>query len=478
MKALLYLIMLCFCLSTQADELPAEIAQALATADMPASSLSLYIAPLNTGIANESDKTMPALLSYQAQIPRQTASTLKLLVSYAALSLLGADYQFATHAYRDGELVNHTLYGNVYLQGRGDALFNTDDFRHLLATLKQQGIRHIQGDLVLDQNWFATDHSTPEDGQTLRAYNAAPSALSINSQAINLQLSSDASSVKAHLEPTLQNLELINRLTLAAPDVSCTTWRKHLRYQRVANPDNTHITVLLDGEFPQHCVGKTLSLLLLDNTAYIAQLFSELWQAQGGTWHGVVHEGYVPAHAKWQTTHYGLPLAQSLVAMNKWSHNLMARQLLLALASTRYTPPLHTWQGSEVIHTWLGNLDFDFPELHIQNGAGLSHDERMSAEHLGLLLQHAYHSPIMPELLASLPILGVDGTLQNHLTNSWLRGQAHLKTGSLDGVSTLAGYVLNHKHTPYVLVMLLEHPHASASQIVQKAVLSWIYTHP
>ena len=153
----------------------------------------------------------------------------------------------------------------------------------------------------------------------------------------------------------------------------------------------------------------------------------------------------------------------------------MARQLLLTIAAEKIGQPATEANGEMAIKTWLANKGQNFDELVVENGSGLSRIERISAQHLGQLLVDAYHSAIMPELMASLPIAGLDGTAQKRLKETSLQGRAHLKTGSLDGVNAIAGYVLDSQNKRHVLVMLINHAKADASKSAQGALIEWVY---
>jgi D-alanyl-D-alanine carboxypeptidase/D-alanyl-D-alanine-endopeptidase (penicillin-binding protein 4) len=135
-------------------------------------------------------------------------------------------------------------------------------------------------------------------------------------------------------------------------------------------------------------------------------------------------------------------------------------------------------KGSAVLKSWLVDRGTKFDELVIENGSGLSRIERISAEHLGKMLVSTYNSPVMPELMASLPILALDGTVKKRLNDSQSNGRVHLKTGSLDGVSAIAGYVLDANGHRHVLVMLVNHPKAAASKYAQDALIDWVHQQP
>ena len=153
----------------------------------------------------------------------------------------------------------------------------------------------------------------------------------------------------------------------------------------------------------------------------------------------------------------------------------MARQLLLTLAAEKTVVPATETNGMAAVTAWLAQKNFKFDELVIENGAGLSRIERISAQHIGQLLVSAYHSAIMPEYMASLSIAGLDGTAQKRFNETNLQGRAHLKTGSLDGVSTIAGYVLDSQNKRHALVMLVNDKKAGASKNAQDALIEWTY---
>jgi D-alanyl-D-alanine carboxypeptidase/D-alanyl-D-alanine-endopeptidase (penicillin-binding protein 4) len=110
----------------------------------------------------------------------------------------------------------------------------------------------------------------------------------------------------------------------------------------------------------------------------------------------------------------------------------------------------------------------------LENGAGLSRRERISAQHLADLLRLASDSPFSAELEASLPILGMDGTVKKRFRDSDIAGYAHLKTGSLEGVKSIAGYVKAHSGKQWIVVFIVNHPKAALAQPAQDALIEWL----
>ncbi|MDH4286255.1 MAG: D-alanyl-D-alanine carboxypeptidase, partial [Gallionella sp.] len=114
------------------------------------------------------------------------------------------------------------------------------------------------------------------------------------------------------------------------------------------------------------------------------------------------------------------------------------------------------------------------PELVLENGSGLSRAERISPQSMAELLQRATRSPFSAELVASLPILGMDGTLKKRFKDSEIVGYAHLKTGMLEGVKSLAGYVQANSGEQWVVVFIINHPNAKHGQAAQDALIEWV----
>ncbi|MFZ1811601.1 MAG: D-alanyl-D-alanine carboxypeptidase/D-alanyl-D-alanine-endopeptidase, partial [Candidatus Nitrotoga sp.] len=206
---------------------------------------------------------------------------------------------------------------------------------------------------------------------------------------------------------------------------------------------------------------------------YLDAVFRALWQEMGGLLQGRLREGIVPGSATLFATHHSAPLAELIRDINKFSNNVMARQLFLSLGRTAETSANVT-DSELTIRNWLTQKKLYFPELVLENGAGLSRRERISARSLALLLRSAQRSPLSTEFEASLPIVGVDGTFKKRLTDSEAANHAHLKTGSLEGVQAIAGYVQSRSGKQWILVFLINHPNAVAGKQAQNALIEWI----
>lgn len=458
-------------LSSQAHaELPSTVNIELQKIGLPANSVSVYVQAL----AEQPALLNKPLIAHQSTVSLNPASTMKLVTSYAGLALLGPAYRWKTEVYADGSLANGVLDGNLYLKGYGDPSLTTADFWRLLSNLRQQGLKQIKGDLIIDDSYFASQAPSAGsfDGEATRAYNATPNALTINGKTTSFRFDADAKQVSVTFEPNLPEVKVNNLLKVGNAD--CAAWRSALRHD--IKQDDDSATVTFSGAYPANCNEKYLELLVLDELNYNLSLFRKLWSGLGGGFSGKLRVQNVPSDAVKLTQQDSETLAQTLVDINKWSNNLMARQLLLTIAAEAVGLPGTEDNGTLAISRWLASHGLNFNELVIENGSGLSRIERISAEHMGALLVHAYYSSVMPELMGSLPVLAVDGTMLKRMKDSDAQGKAHLKTGSINGVFSLAGYMLGQNGQRYVVVFMVNNPKAPLTKPAQNALLEWIYT--
>jgi D-alanyl-D-alanine carboxypeptidase/D-alanyl-D-alanine-endopeptidase (penicillin-binding protein 4) len=449
--------------------LPRPVREALKAADIPEHSVGVYVR----------DVARPApLLAHEAEHGMNPASTMKLVTTYAALDLLGPAYAWKTEVYRRGPVEGGVLKGDLILKGYGDPALTLEKFWLLLREVRLHGIREIQGDLVLDGSHFPLPPADPGefDNEPYRPYNALPDALLVNFNTTVFRLLPDPAkntvNVVADLGPP--NLEVVN--ALRATEGPCGDWREALSIA-VAVGQGGKLAVRLEGGFPLSCKEQRLNLALAGDHAWVRALFRQLWGELGGTLTGGMREGEAPPDAELVVAASSKPLAEVVRDINKFSNNVMARQLLLTLGTlsgAAGTPET----GAEVVRQWLASRGLVSSELVIENGSGLSRVERISPEHLGRLLVDAYHSGVGPEFISSLPIVAVDGTMKKRLNGEAVAGRARIKTGSLKGVKAIAGYVRDRRDRVTAVVCIINHPRAAAGQAAQDALLEWIYARP
>jgi D-alanyl-D-alanine carboxypeptidase/D-alanyl-D-alanine-endopeptidase (penicillin-binding protein 4) len=454
------LLCLCFISNAHALGLPKEVRVALKQAQIPQSSVSVEV--------REVDSRSP-LISINAKRAMNPASTMKLLTTYAGLEILGPSYTWKTEAYLDGTLDKGVLKGDLVLKGYGDPRFNIEQFWLWLSELRARGLREIEGDLVLDRSFFNIPAHDPADfdNDPVRAYNVGPDALLLNFNTLRLRYLPDGNRLRVISEPPLEGVQLDNQL---APQLApnCDNWDDTIRIQ--ARGDS----VILQGGYPSECGEREQNLNVMPHTRYVAAVFNAIWQELGGTLKGNTREGSISSNASLFATHYSAPLSEIIRDINKFSNNVMARQLFLTLASAQPPTPASIPLAIHDTKTWLAQKKLYFPELVLENGAGLSRNERISAQHLAQLLQSAAVSPMNAEFTASLPILGVDGSVKKRLKGTAAANHAHLKTGTLEGVKTIAGYVKSKSGKEWVMVFFINHPNAKQGGAAQDALIEWV----
>ncbi len=467
MRKVFFALACLWTLHAPAGDLPAAVAQALGGAGIPVAATAVWV--------REVDAARPRL-AVNARASLNPASTMKLLTTFAALDLLGPAYVWKTEAFANGMQSGEVLNGDLHLKGGGDPKLTYEQFGRLLRLIRARGIREIRGDLVLDRSAFAIDPTDPArfDAQPLRPYNVAPDALLLNFKSVRLQLIPDPAqkTVTIAMEPTPTNLHLINKLTLGNGN-GCGEWRERLRADVFRHGLNTRL--VLTGVFPQICGEQRWSIAVQEHPQFVLGVFQQLWAELGGTLAGGVREGPVPAEARAVGVLPSSTLGEVVRDINKFSNNVMARQLFLTLGMEAGRRPAGAADAEVALRAWLDARGLALPELVLENGAGLSRHERISAEGLGRVLQAAWRSAVMPELMASLPVTATDGTMKNRLKQNGVAGQAHIKTGSLEGVRSLAGYVLDRTGRRWIVVFFVNHANAGGAQAAQDALLQWVY---
>jgi D-alanyl-D-alanine carboxypeptidase/D-alanyl-D-alanine-endopeptidase (penicillin-binding protein 4) len=376
----------------------------------------------------------------------------------------------------------------LYLKGSGDPKLVAERLWLLLRRVQGLGIQHIAGDIVLDRSAFEVAPVDPAsfDGEPLRPYNASPEALLVNYKSVVMTFVPDrtANNATVQFEPPLAGVQLQTRVPLLPEknkgNGDCGDYRAALRAD-FANPAR----ISFAGGYPASCGEKVWPVAYADPLSYSARAVEGLWREMGGKLTGTVREGRVPEVAGARANVLlpaafevaSPPLAEVIRDINKYSNNVMAQQLFLTLSlntGVQNAAPATLEASREVLRQWwmerIGREDAaSAPTLG--NGSGLSREDRISAQALARLLQSAYRSPLMPELMSSLPITGVDGTLKNR--RSAAQGSAHLKTGSLRDVTAVAGYVHGASGKRYVVVAVVNHPNANAARPAFDALVAW-----
>jgi serine-type D-Ala-D-Ala carboxypeptidase/endopeptidase (penicillin-binding protein 4) len=458
-------------MSALANGLPPTVLKALKVAQIPASSVAVVVQPV--------DVASP-LVAHNAIRAMNPASVMKLVTTYAALDLLGPAFTWKTGAWSDNPPVNGVLGGNLYLKGSGDPRFAIEHLWALLRQLRVRGIQHIGGDIVLDRSVFSVPSIDPGafDDKPMRPYNVGPDGLLINFRALRFTLQPDHDKPRLMMETPSDGLRVDNQLR--STENGCSSSWKDLINIRLL-PENKVNRLEFSGTYSNQCGEKTLNISPLAADDQTRGLILALWKELGGSLVGEVRSGNLPTSGQLIAQHESAPLADAVRDINKYSNNVMARQVFLTIGNDAPKEgalgsgaPATAERAKQRITDWLNGRNLHFAELALENGSGLSRQERISAGSLNKLLLDAWKSPLMPEFVASLPIAGIDGTMKKRLQDSEANGRAHIKTGTLDGVKSAAGYALDAQGQRYAVTFLINHPRSQAGSAAIDALLVWV----
>jgi len=443
--------------------LPATVEAALQRAQVPRDALSVVVLPTST-------RARPTpLLSHRADVAVNPASLMKLVTTTVALDQLGSAFTWTTPVYFDGVVRDGVLQGNLYLRGQGDPRLGVERLWLLLRRVQGLGIQRIEGDIVLDRSAFEVPARDPGgfDGEPLRPYNASPDALLVNFKSVLLHFVPDraAQVARVHVEPPLAGVQFPATVPLSTGE--CLDYRAVLRLD-LQDPTRPRFA----GSYPASCAERLWPLAHPEPMRFAARAIEGMWQQLGGQLRGSVRDGVVPSHLRPAFALESAPLAEVVRDINKFSNNVMAQQLFLTLS----------WQpqgqgrfeaSREVVSRWW-RTRIGAEALVLDNGSGLSRQERITATGLGRLLSQAWTAPYATELMSSLPLAGQDGTLRRYASST----VAHLKTGSLRDVVGVAGYVDGARGERWVVVAIINHAHAQAARGALEAVVEWVGRQP
>ncbi|RCS57514.1 D-alanyl-D-alanine carboxypeptidase/D-alanyl-D-alanine-endopeptidase [Parvibium lacunae] len=473
----------CSALSQDPPALVAELSQQY---KLPPQAFAVQIQELDSG---------RIVYQWNTQQPMNPASLMKLVTTYAALEKLGPTFTWKTSlaalappaesAGPKRAAKNRSVgiwQGDWILKGSGDPSLNLERLWLLLRQARQLGWREIDGNLWLDRQAFQLPPHDPAafDGEPSRPYNVGADALLLNYQSVQIRFVPDPFNKRLRIltDPDVPVQDDIKPSNSPCPGSS---WR-----DGVSAVWQGGMTLKLSGTYPLACGAQSLFRSPPQADAYATVLIRQLWQELGGVWHGQAKTLPRAEVGRQDVTPQIIaqiespPLAEIVREINKNSNNVMARNLFLTLGlddPAQPSQPSTLERSRQAVREILQTKGLQFTEFSVENGAGLSRTDRLSAASLSRLLQTAWRSPVMPEFVSSLAVLAQDGTIRSRLKNKGMNGVAHLKTGTLNDVRALAGYLLASSGKRYSYVCLLQDPRADEiGRALQDSVLQWAYS--
>jgi len=379
-----------------------------------------------------------------ADKPLIPASVSKLFTAYAALKKLGPTATFKTHVFRTGSLNDGKLTGDLILKGGGDPSLVSERMWMLVNELVRSGIKSITGNVVADSSYY-DEERTPDTRPTYlqdQAYNAPVGALSFNFNTTTIYVRPAEEAGKPPIvftDPDNSYIDVVNQATTGKEGGENSVTVKRTSFVKGDIGD----TVLLRGSIPVNHKEIRFYRNIVNPALYTAHMFRTFWEKRGLELKGNIIEGKVPGNAKQVLEFDSLPVWQIVWGMNKFSNNFVADQLMKKIGAEVWGPPGTLAKGLTALGDALEDLGIARKSFQIIDGSGLTRGTTVAPRHIVTVLTAAHKDHTMsPEFIASLGIGGEDGTLRNRLPTSKTKGSTvRGKTGTLDGVTALAGYL-------------------------------------
>ena len=473
--------------------LPIGVKKALHSSKIPESALGFNV--ISIGKLHP----QPNQHSWNAQSPMNPASTMKLLTTVAALDILGPQYRWKTNFYTTSLIEQGVLNGNLIIQGFGDPKLVPEQLSVISQNLKQLDLQEIQGNLILDRSVYASSikQSAPQDGESSRTYNVIPDPLLYAFQTLSFRIFNNNGQFDVTYTPRLAGLRVINQIQEIKG--ACGDWTKNLKIE-IRKINDEEWNAIFVGKLSINCPDIAWNSVSIDSNNFLKQGILASFEDSGIVWktHPQIIESEVPSNAKLLLSHQGTSLTDAVKDINKYSNNVMARQVLLTIGLEKGNRPTSTIDSIRIVKDWLRRSKLNFPELVVENGSGLSNIERISPQSMTSLLNFAVSTKNNEIFINSLPIAGVDGTMKNRLLdrlkklwsanspetiftpdlslpNGLQKTGAYMKTGTLQTVRAVSGYVVSKTGKVYAVSSMVNHQNASTGgTAINDALLHWV----
>lgn len=462
--------------------LPTPISDKITQTQVNPQDVSIWVKPLDGGTLT---------IDYHSSTPRVPASTQKLVPTFIALHTLGENHHWFTRIYTRGTQIGSVLYGDVIIKGNGDPSLTHERLTAMLGQLAHKGIKHIKGDIIVDNSAFrgvAYDVNA-FDRQGLRAYNAQPNALLINYGTISVDMTPSG-----HSELTGETNKLgkpVSRFVVNGSEMAVKISPKMAEFdfpktltggQACQEPRFSLSKTALSISQPSvGCGAMTYWITMPNGDEFVKKAILGTWQSIDKDFTGQVRIESAKTYGLPIVSYPSKPLSAQIYDINQYSNNVMTEQVALSL-------PLATGQAvSDYLTTfkfiqdwWQANMTSQAPVM--TRASGLCRDCQISPKAMGEMLEFAHAQPNFEVFKNSLPIAGQTGTMiklaQRNPTHPAI-GRAFIKTGTLDNVTSMAGYALDTQGKWYVVVGMVNSPNVAQSGAIEilDEMLAQVTTH-
>ncbi|HZX97588.1 MAG TPA: D-alanyl-D-alanine carboxypeptidase/D-alanyl-D-alanine-endopeptidase [Myxococcales bacterium] len=407
----------------------------------------------HVGLQVESLDDGQVVISRNADDLLNPASNTKLVTSAASLLRLGPEYRFTTDYLADKPLSRGRI-ATLYVKGRGDPAVTTERLDGLVSDLWHRGVRSV-GDIALDDSFFDREEFGPgwEQEASDKSWAAGVGALSLNHNSVAVYITPGdrvGSRARIELEPEARDYFLVDdRVTTVRM-----TGRRKLRPHTISEGERTRIVV--EGRVPLRGETTVMYRRVGDPTFYYGQTLRMLLRQRGIRVSGRVKRGEVPTSAVLIQSYDSPALAEIVRDMNKVSSNFIAEMLIKTLGAELKGTPGSWPKGLEVAEDLLAELGLPRGTYVLKNGSGLNDTNRFTPRQMALLLQAVWKRfPVAAEFISSLGIAARDGTMRLRMEGTDAAGRLRAKTGTLERVTALSGYVQSLGGERYVFSVMV-----------------------
>ncbi|MFQ5482181.1 MAG: D-alanyl-D-alanine carboxypeptidase/D-alanyl-D-alanine-endopeptidase [Nitrospinaceae bacterium] len=415
---------------------------------------SACLDPKGAGVLIASPSRGEALVRKNSRRPFIPASNMKMVTTAAALKLVGPDYRFYTRLYTPAKVAGRILRGDLYLKGFGDPFLVTEQMWLLVNQLKHLPVDRIEGDVYVDDSYFGGQAEVPGWSRYSgpEPYLAPLGALSFNFNTVTVHVG-PGPKVGAPPQVVVQPMTDYIRVRNTARTVPRSR-RSRLIVNR--HPGGGYDQITVSGKVSTDRARKTFYLNIPDPAWHAGYAFLHFLRQAGVEVTGALRRGTVPAGARQLVEHASPPFASILQGLNKYSNNFMAEQILRTLAAQEFGPPGTTQNGVRLLRRYMESLGYGPEDFVIEDGSGLSRDNRLTPEQIVSVLMDAQKDlTVYPEFISALAIMGVDGSVDGRMKKVAGAARIRAKTGTLNQVSALSGYFQSQDREVFAFSILM-----------------------
>lgn len=428
------------------NTMPKEIESLASKYNIPLDNLSIIVQPVGSEIR---------LINLNPNVYRNPASITKLFTAYVGIDYLGPDFNWTTEVF-SSDAINDGNVDALIFKGGGDPYISIERLKQMVRELRSLGIHTINNGLIIEQEFFQQPQISTAvfDDDPLRPYNVMHTSFLVNSNKIDFTVTKKSTNT-IQIEPVFlpAGVSFLNQLEMVAG--SCGNFRDDVNFTEIIQEKYPpHTVIVLTGMYPENCDVFEHDISLTDANHYFFGAFKRLWLESGGSFKGYIREGNATLFDQPLVSFDSAMLAEIAPESIKESDNLISRHIFLSLNQSLLGKKNYK-ASRKIMKKVLSKNGINMTNsAFVENGSGLSRKTKIRPATILDLLQAMKQHSSSDILLNALPVSGVDGTLEDKYQSDLLKQRLKLKTGTLDGVSGLAGFITGLSGKEYIFVFI------------------------